>query len=388
MNRRVPPGHLRAALASLVLALTLPGLACSRAPRFDAPEPRLRWLWQGYSAQYLHEDGYVPDPSRDGGLVTSEAQSYALLQALWLGEREIFDRVLGWTRAQLRRDDGLHSWLWNPRTGRIDDANTATDADVDIAFALAVASVAFDDAAYAVEARAIARAIRRHARLDVGDGWVVSAGNWAGAERVTNLSYFAPYAYEYFDRLDPDGGWQEAVTTGYDLLERALARPRAPLPEDFVRVTAAGDIEPLPAWSTLGRLFSFDAIRILWRVELDCRLTRRPRACAASNRMVEVLASLAKRDRGFYAAYDAEGIARSTIRSTSFYGAFLPAFARTRPSVAAAWRGAPLSDGELAVVRAAGNRYYDANWAWFGLALADGVIAARTPPPSALASLD
>lgn len=388
MTRRLPPGRLPSALAALVLALTLPELACSRAPRFDAPESRLRWLWQGYSAHYLHDDGYVRDPSRDGGLVTSEAQSYALLQALWLGDREVFDRVLAWTRVQLRRDDGLHSWLWNPRTGRIDDANTATDADVDIAFALALASVTFGDASYAAEARGIARAIRRHATLDVGDGWVVSAGNWAGAERVTNLSYFAPYAYEYFDRLDPDAGWPGAVITGYDLLERALARPRVRLPEDFIRVTAAGDIEPLPASSTLGRLFSFDAIRILWRVELDCRLTRRRRACTASTRMVEVLAPLAKRDRGFYAAYDAEGTPRSTIRSTSFYGAFLPAFARTRPAVAAAWRGAPLSDGQLAVVRAAGHRYYDANWAWFGLALADGVIPARTPPPAALAGRD
>jgi hypothetical protein len=25
------------------------------------------------------------------------------------------------------------------------------------------------------------------------------------------------------------------------------------------------------------------------------------------------------------------------------------------------------------------DRYYDANWAWFGLAAADGILARRTP---------
>ena len=29
---------------------------------------------------------------------------------------------------------------------------------------------------------------------------------------------------------------------------------------------------------------------------------------------------------------------------------------------------------------AAPARYYDANWTWFGLAAADGLLEARTPP--------
>ena len=366
------PVMLRWGLPAVVL-LTVLTSSCKQV----TAEERLSTMWEAYRANYMSPDGYVRDPLRSGQ-VTSEAQSYALLQAAWLRDRTTFDRVWRWTTTTLKRPDGLFSWLWDPSTGRIVDANSATDAETDIAFALIVAADAFRDPSYRQQAVEIVQAVRMHASMPVGDGWFPSAGNWAGAERVVNLSYFAPYAYAYFDVLDPNQRWREAIDIGYRLLEATTSGNPHRLPPDFMRVTADGTPEPLAETSTLSRRFSYDGIRIPWRIEMDCRLRRDSRACAAQplvGRLNDLLAS----DGRLVSRYSLDGRAESTEESLSFYGALLPSFSRSLPDQAQTWRRTRLSDRQLGRLKDARDRYYDANWVWFGFALADDVVIARTP---------
>jgi endo-1,4-beta-D-glucanase Y len=341
------------------------------------PEERLSAMWEAYRATYVAPEGYAHDPLRSGQ-VTSEAQSYALLQSAWLRDRATFDRVLRWTDQHLKRPDGLLSWLWDPATGRIIDANSATDAETDIAFALIVAADAFDEPAYRERARDVLAAIRSHASLPIGDGWFPSAGNWAAADRVVNLSYFAPYAYAYFDALDPGQGWDRAIDIGYRLLDATTRGTPARLPPDFVRVSIDGVVSPLPDTSTLSRLFSFDGIRIPWRIEMDCRLRRDPRACV-DQPLVGRLRELLRRDGRLVTSYTMDGRAEGTRESLSFYGALLPVLSRTVPDDAREWRSTRLSDRQLSRLRRAKDRYYDANWVWFGFALADNLAVTRSP---------
>lgn len=364
----------RSIIVCCVLALVVTN--CARV----TPERRLSLMWSAYRANHMTDAGYAIDPLRSGH-VTSEAQSYALLQSAWLGDRETFDRVLHWTKTHLQRPDGLFSWLWDPAAdGRIVDANTATDGDIDIAFALIIAADAFREPAYRDEAARIVRAIRQHASLRVGDDWFPSAGNWAGPDRVVNLSYFAPYAFAYFDALDPGAGWLRAIDIGYQLLADTTRGRPARLPPDFMSVTADGAVTPLPDTSRLSEEFSFDAIRIAWRIEMDCRLRSERRACAAQpliGRAKDILA----RDGRLVSRYSVGGHPQTSQESLSFYGALLPSFSRAHPDIAQAWRQGRLSDRSLTELGEAKNRYYDANWVWFGLALADGVAVARTPRP-------
>jgi cellulose synthase (UDP-forming)/endoglucanase len=104
------------------------------------------------------------------------------------------------------------------------------------------------------------RAIRTVERLDLPGGWIPAAGNWAVGERVTNLSYFEPYAYPYFARVDPDGEWPAALNTGYDLLARTRQISGVRLVPDFQRVGPEGSIKLLAAGDQLSADFSFDAI--------------------------------------------------------------------------------------------------------------------------------
>jgi hypothetical protein len=52
---------------------------------------------------------------------------------------------------------------------------------------------------------------------------------------------------------------------------------------------------------------------------------------------------------------------------------------RVVPQRARRWRVRELGDDALDQLMRVDDRYYDANWAWFGLAAADGVLARRTP---------
>jgi endo-1,4-beta-D-glucanase Y len=370
--------------AALLLLLFV-AAGCGRDVRHTLPssaEARLEALWNAYQRNYMTPEGDVRDPLR-AGRVTSEGQSYALLQAAWLRDAQTFERVLHWTNHHLRRSDGLYSWLWDPRNGgRVADANTATDADTDIAFALIVASAAFDSRDYDMQAQQLVKAIRASASLPLGTDWFPSAGNWARSERIINLSYFAPYAYRYFERLDPGAGWTRAIEIGYELLAKSTSGSPSRLPPDFAALTTSGEIEPIESSHAFSQEFSYDAVRVPWRIDLDCRLHAEPRACAPQP-LVARLTQLLSRDGRLVSRYSVDGVMATREESLSFYGALLPAFSRQQSVIARDWRKSRFSDDALTRLSAARNRYYDVNWVWFGLAAADGVITARTPPLTA-----
>lgn len=369
-----------ARLAALLVVLGVP--AClPRPPAGTGGASFLQISWDNYKERYIHASGYVLDRTRGGGEVTSEGQSYALLRAAWLDDRTTFARVFAWTERTLARADGLYSWRWSPRNGSVLDANTATDADQDVALALIVAGTRFGEPAYLDRAARIIRATRTETGIPVAGGWFPSAGNWAVDERIVNLSYFAPYAYPYFARLDPDGRWLEVVEIGYGLLERTTAGGSARLPPDFMTVGPAGEIRELPESSTLSRRFSFDAARIPWRVELDCRLHQRRQACEATGGIPFLVDAMQGSRPHIVNAYDTDGAPRSQQESPSFYAALLPALARQQPASAAMVRRQQLGDTALMRLARRSDRYYDANWVWFGLALAEGWIPSHTPAP-------
>lgn len=376
----------RAACRAIGLAILLASASALAGCQSAQPGADLRYLavaWDAYRSAYIQPEGYVLDRTRNGGEVTSEGQSYALLRAAWIGDQPTFDRVLAWTTATLQRPDGLFSWQWSPRDGgRVLDANSATDADQDIAFALLVASKRFSRPEYIDRARLLLRAIRAHEGIDVAGGWFPAAGNWAPPERIVNLSYFSPYAYPYFDRVDPEGRWMEAVRVGYALLQQAVGQARTRLPPDFLTVGPDGTLGPLPEASTLGRSFSFDGIRIPWRVALDCQLHGRAEACVAGGAVPALLGALRSSGR-LVSAYDTTGAPITTDQSPSVYACLLPVLVADDPALAGDVRRAHLSLDTLMAIVGDQNRYYDLNWTWFGIASASGLIAEHTPPVSA-----
>src|SRR5436190_12716757 len=142
-------GRLGAPAIALVLALVVGAgwwIANAIDPRLDAAgiarlrEDTARIAGDKFLDDYVERDGRVVRRD-EGGDVVSEGQAYAMLIAVAIGDEKRFRAVWSWTKNNLRRPDGLLSWRWFD--GKVTDVNTAADADLDAARALALAGRRF-----------------------------------------------------------------------------------------------------------------------------------------------------------------------------------------------------------------------------------------------------
>jgi endoglucanase len=204
-------------------------------------------------------DGYVDPDGRvvrrdQGGDSVSEGQAYGMLAAAAVGDGARFDLIWGWTKEHLQRPDALFAWHWS--RGRLVDHQAASDADLDAARALMVASCSLRRPDLRADAGRIGRAVLAHETR----ARVLTAGPWATTgQTVFNPSYLDPSTLLGLGHLTGDHRYSAVAQRGRDLI-RSLSRP---LPPDWATVSG-GDARP----ARHGR-FSWDAPRTLVRLAAD-----------------------------------------------------------------------------------------------------------------------
>jgi endoglucanase len=364
----------------------------------ESSADRLPWVlqasWASYRDHFISPEGRVVLEERGGGTI-SEAQAYALLRALWAGDEQTFGHVVTWTRANLSREktqgDHLLAWKWGRKEDGgwgVLDWNTASDADVDYALALVLASrqgwrppPGCPD--YLSLARLVARDILAKEVVELPGGTLYLApGNWhsAAPPYLINPSYFFPAAYRVFAQAGFDPRWGRLRADAYPFMER-LTRgmgdaPGVGLAPDWVEVSAEGKLTPPQERS---HHFGWEAVRLPWRVALD-RLWFGDLAAARLSRE-QFLPFFVKewRTRGkLLAEYHYNGTPLVDFESPVIYAGALAA------GLAAgdrdfAWQ---MAQKILSFYREQGNQayfvtqdnYYANNWAWFGLALYAGWV--------------
>ena len=141
--------------------------------------------WEQFKQDYISEGGRVIDPSDTRKITTSEGQSYALFFALAANDRKAFDQVLAWTRDNLaggHLDDTLPAWLWGQKDKEnwaVIDTNSASDADVWIAWSLLEAGRLWKDADYTRTGKALLKRIAREEVVKVpGLGLMLLRVKW------------------------------------------------------------------------------------------------------------------------------------------------------------------------------------------------------------------
>ncbi len=221
--------------------------------------------WRAYKARFVTAQGRVVDTAN--GLVShSEGQGYGMLLAVAADDRATFERIWGWTRANLFiRNDELAAWRWEPdKRPAVADVNNASDGDLLIAWALVEAAAAWPDPAYRVAARRMALDIGRKLVLfntPMGSLLLPGASGFAAEDRadgpVLNLSYYVFPAFARLPLVAPEFDWNSLVTTGLRLIEAAQFGP-AKLPSDWVTFKSGN---PQPA-AGFPAAFSYNAIRI------------------------------------------------------------------------------------------------------------------------------
>ncbi len=380
----------------VLLALILAAAGCGGEKKagLDEVERVLQASWGSYRQHFIAADGRVVIPERSGGSI-SEGQAYALLRALWAGDRDTFKRVYAWTRTNLSRrsgpGDALLAWSWGRDQGgawRVLDGNTATDGNLDYALALALAArqgwePGPELPGYAQEAPRVAADILALETVSLPNGeLLLTPGNWheAGPPYLVNPSYFSPAAYRIFGKIQPQLAWLRLRESTYGLLAR-LVQGLGPqkgvgLFPDWCQVNGQGEPQPAPARDTH---FGWEAVRLPWRLALDSLWFQEERATRLLKEQFLPFFKKEWQARGkLMALYSYGGEPLVDYESPVLYGGVLAAalaagdraFAR---EMAAKVLSFYRQEGQEAYFVSRDN-YYANNWAWLGLALYAGWV--------------
>lgn len=324
---------------------------------------------EAFLDRYVDPDGRVVrlDQGRD---TVSEGQAYGMLLAVVAGDEERFDRIWQWTGQHLQRDDGLLSWLW--RDGEVVDQQSATDADLEAAWALLLAGDRFDREDFHMAASELAAAVLDGTTSQVNGMLVLAAGPWARQDPIiVNPSYLVPPIFHDLARATGDPRWDEVRDSSQDLL-RSLTEDGQLLPPNWARLDDEGDAVPVdsPSGDGTSGQYGLDAARVPVRLATSC--AREDRALAGvlwEQRLHEL------EDGGAHISYSrAGGSMDGTSNALGLVGAAAGAFAAGEGE-----RARDLLDRAEAMSEANPTYYGDA-WVALGRALLTTSLLARCGP--------
>lgn len=261
--------------------LALAGLAGAGLPLRSAPVASCApWpAWTSFVGRHVQQDGRVVDFATPDQRSTSEGQSYTLFFALANNDQALFERVLGWTRHNLcagRPDQNLPAWRWGQADDgrwRVLDGNSASDADLWIAYALLEAGRLWNRPGYVSAGRQLLRLVQAQEVDDIpGLGPMLLPGRegFGDGKRWTfNPSYLPIQLLRRFASIDPKGPWA-------GIAQRSARLVRDASPVGFAPDWAGWDGRAFGIDPARGNIGSYDAIRVyLWAGMLDPGESRR-----------------------------------------------------------------------------------------------------------------
>ena len=262
---------MRPALIVLhILAVACAAHAQRSQPCGTAPWPH----WTKYVSAFVSADGRVVERSA-ADRTTSEGEAYALFFSLVAGDRPVFDRVLKWSQENLAQGDlGRHlpAWNWGKRRDGnwgVVDANSASDADLWMAYALLEAGRLWSEPRYGDLSRQILSNVLAREVSDLpGLGPMLlpgPAGFMLGNDRGVRLnpSYLPPQVLRRFSSAGIPGPWDTVLANSIRTLRDAgrggaiadwvLYRPRRGYARDPVH-GSVGSYDAIRAYLWIGML--------------------------------------------------------------------------------------------------------------------------------------
>jgi len=212
-------------------------------------------IYSTWTKNFVQSDHIVaPEQSN---VVTSEAMGYGMMIAAAMGDKTAFDKFAGYVSGKLA--GGLMTW----KDGQ---SGSASDADLDIAYAYLMANVQWPSGGYKAKSDSMASAI---ASSDLVSN-VVSGGSQFHSAPF-NPSYFAP---AWMKKLT---GLSGAVGANYTLVNANVNSGTAGLPTDWANMSDGKPSGPGSAQVTSeiqdgGGAMGYDAARVPWRLGMDACL--------------------------------------------------------------------------------------------------------------------
>jgi endo-1,4-beta-D-glucanase Y len=307
--------------------------------------------WAAYKTALIVADGSdgsmrVQRPS-DGNDTVSEGISYGMLFAVYMNDKTTFDAIWKYEQKHLNTH-GLMNWHISSG-GTTAGANSATDADEDMAFALVMADKQWGG--YATTATTMLTTV---AMYDFGTDGTIKGGDFYVA---VNPSYIAPAFYRVFAAYVTDATqrtrWMTILDKSYEIL-------------GMVQNTTSGLVPDWSAGPATNTSYGYDATRTPFRVALDYCWSGDARAKTFSMRIGTFFAGIGAAN--IVDGYNVNGTKTGSNKNSTFIG---PAGAAGMAS-AQAQLVADAYTRVAADAKATGTSYYDRSWALFTVMLMTG----------------
>jgi endo-1,4-beta-D-glucanase Y len=188
-------------------------------------------------------------------VVTSESMGYGMLIAAAMGDKAAFDKFWGYVQGKL--SGGLMTW----KEGQ---SGSASDGDLDIAYALLVANLQWPSGGYKSPADAMAGNI---ASKDIVSNVVRGGSSFQNSN--FNASYFIPVAMRKL------AGLSGAIATNYGFVNTNISAGAARVPTDWGNPSNGQPSGPGSAQVTSditdgdSGAMGYDAARVPWRLGQD-----------------------------------------------------------------------------------------------------------------------
>jgi len=356
----------------------------------------LRELWETYKREYIEPGTFRTLDKQQTNITTSEGQSYTMLRAVWMDDKETFDRSWKWTKDNIQRDDSLMSWKFGLLPDgsygiqtNVNGQNTASDADQDIALSLLMAYNRWNEDDYYYDALPIIDNIWKKQVVEVQGKPLLAANDierLAADSIIVNPSYFAPYAYKVFAKVDADKThrWTALADNSYDLIAASSSAnldksSSTGLPPNWFKIAKASGELSVANSTDLNTDYSYDAMRVPFRLAMDWSWFKDDRAKTQLSKF-SFLQDQWSEKRKLNAEYTHDGTVKGDYESPAVYGGSLGYF-----DVINRGMSDDLYRNKLQTLYNPDTQswqrtlsYYDDNWAWFGIALHQGALVNLT----------
>jgi endo-1,4-beta-D-glucanase Y len=376
-------------LAALIVAgvVIYRGSRQAEVPLVFSPTQILAATWLSYKNSYVEKGTFRTVDKQRNNVTTSEGQSYTMLRAVWMGDKETFDGSWKWTQDNISHTgDKLFSWLWGKQQNGTygvlvaqNGQNTATDADQGIALALVFAYARWQDQAYLTSARAILNDIWNKEVIVIHGVPYLAANSiektslspWA----VVNPSYLSPAMYKVFAKVDGTHPWQQLADSSYTLLQQSMAltldkETSANLPPNWIQIhKTTGAIAPI-AGVNVDSNYGFDAMRVPFNLALDWQWFGDSRDKTVLSQM-SYLSKEWEKKNALASVYAHDGSVVAAAEAAAVYAGDIGHFMLGNQAQAK-----KVYEEKLLYLYDPGQNtwrqplsYYDDNWVWFGIAL-------------------
>jgi endoglucanase len=279
----------------------------------------------------------------------SEGQGYGMLITVMLGDQTTFNKLYAYVKAHPSiTGSGLMGWAQNANCANIVGADSATDGDLDIAYALLIASKKWGTQQvgtpvanynYRTEAKRVIDAIKQWTIFPAGHPleYMTNVGDWVGPGSNDNGSRTSDWMFDHFrafskfaKEFNPnDTFWDKVLAKHYSVLATLQAQnPTTGLISDFT-ILRNGSWRPAPSgWlESNDNRYYYNACRDPWRIGTDAVINNEARAKTAARKLNNWVRVTVGDPNNILDGYRLNGSSFGTFNSLCFSAPFIvPAY--------------------------------------------------------------